>query len=58
VKDPKGTFGVCRASFIDEKTGKKKILLLEIPELVTPLSRDSERILKESDNNHETSNGR
>ena len=26
MKDPRGTSGVCRASFISEKTGKKKDL--------------------------------
>ena len=56
---PQGNFRCLQSkSFNDEKMGRNGILLLEIPELVTPLGRDSERIFKESDDNQETSQGR
>jgi hypothetical protein len=41
-----------------QRREKDRSLLLQIPDLVSPLSQDSQRIFKERDDNHKTSNGR
>ena len=58
MKVPKGTSDVCSTGYAGVKTRKDRFSLLQIPDLVAPLGQDSERILKERDNNQETSNGR